>query len=50
MAEQLRGDMRQQIAIRSFIKLLPGDLAEQAKACLLELGHVHLLPGGPERP
>ena len=49
VAEQLRGDMRQQIAIRSFIKLLPGDLAEQAKACLLELGHVHLLPGGPER-
>lgn len=49
VAEQLRGDMRQQIAIRSFIKLLPGDLAEQAKACLLELGHVHLLPGGPDR-
>lgn len=49
VAEQLRGDVRQRFAIRSFIKLLPGDLAEQARACLLELGHVHLIPDGPQR-
>jgi hypothetical protein len=49
VAEHLRGDVRQRGAVRGFFKLLPGDLAEQAKACLLELGHVHLIPDIPDR-
>jgi hypothetical protein len=49
VAEQLRGNAGQQFAIQSFISLLPGDLADQARACLLELGHVHLIPDRLER-
>jgi hypothetical protein len=44
VAEELRGNVRQCGAVRGFFKHLPGDLAEQAKAVLIELGHVHLIP------
>lgn len=48
VAEQLRGNVRQCGAVRGFMRLLPGDLAEQARACLLELGHIHLIPDTPD--
>lgn len=44
VAEQLRGDSRQRGFVRSFFKNLPGDLAEQARGCLLELGYTFLIP------
>jgi len=43
VAEQLRGDVRQRGNVRSFFKTLPGDLADQARGCLLELGYVFLI-------
>ncbi len=44
VAEQLRGDVPQRGNVRSFFKTLPGDLADQARGCLMELGYVFLLP------
>jgi hypothetical protein len=44
VAEQLRADVRQRGNVRSFFKALPGDLAEQARGCLLELGYTFLIP------
>jgi hypothetical protein len=44
VAEQLRASVRQRGNVRSFFKALPGDLAEQARACLLELGYTFLIP------
>lgn len=44
VAEQLRGDVRQRGNVRSFFNNLPGDLAEQARGCLLELGYTFLIP------
>jgi hypothetical protein len=44
VAEQLRASVRQRGNVRSFFKALPGDLAEQARGCLVELGYTFLIP------
>ena len=44
VAEQLRASARQRGNVRSFFKALPGDLAEQARGCRLELGYTFLIP------
>jgi hypothetical protein len=49
VAEQVRGDGALLNTVRDFFKLLPGDLAEQAKAWLIEVGYVDLLPTGTGR-
>ena len=50
IAEQLRANVRHGAAVRGWIKQLPGDLQEQARACLLELGHTHLIPSADAVP
>lgn len=49
VAQQVRDDPTLLAAVRGFFKLLPGDLAEQATAWLLEVGYVHLIPTVNER-
>jgi hypothetical protein len=44
VAEELRANLRHRSNVRSFFRTLPGDLAEQATACLLELGYTFLIP------
>jgi hypothetical protein len=48
VAEQVRGDAVLLDTLRGFFKVLPGDLAEQAKAWLIEGGHMDLMPTGNE--
>ncbi len=43
VAEELRQDVRSRGHMRGFFKTLPGDLAEQARGCLLELGYTFLI-------
>jgi hypothetical protein len=46
VADMVRDDATLLRAVQGFFKALPGDLAEQAKSWLLEVGHVHLIPNG----
>ncbi len=50
LAEKVRDDARLLGAVRGFFRVLPGDLAAQAKTWLLEVGYVYLIPNetGPE--
>lgn len=48
VAEGLRANVRHRGNVRSFFKALPGDLAEQATGCLLELGYTFLIPKQPQ--
>jgi hypothetical protein len=48
VAEQLRNNHRERLFVRSFLKLLPGDLSEQASSVLHELGYTFLLPDVPD--
>jgi hypothetical protein len=50
VAEELRGDVRRRGHVRAFVAMLPGDLAEQARGCLLELGYSFLIPSNPDLP
>lgn len=43
VAQQLQATVRARSAVRGFFRLLPGDLAEQSRACLLELGYTFLI-------
>jgi hypothetical protein len=43
-AEELRRSPEQAALVKRFFQALQGDLREQARACLLELGHTFLLP------
>jgi hypothetical protein len=43
VAQQLQANVRARGAVRGFFHLLPGDLAEQSRACLLELGYTFLI-------
>jgi len=43
VAEELRQDSRRCSRMRGFFKTLPGDLSEQARGCLLELGYTFLI-------
>lgn len=45
VAQKLQGDVRSRGAVRAFFRLLPGDLAEQSRACLHELGYTFLIDG-----
>lgn len=48
VAEGLRANVRHRGNVRSFFRALPGDLAEQATGCLLELGYTFLIPKQPQ--
>lgn len=48
VAEELRENVRGRCQVRGFFEALPGDLAEQARGCLLELGYTFLIPGHPD--
>jgi hypothetical protein len=50
VADELRGDVRRRGHVRAFVAMLPGDLAEQARGCLLELGYSFLIPSNPDLP
>lgn len=43
VAQQLQASVRARGAVRGFFRLLPGDLAEQSRACLIELGYTFLI-------
>ena len=43
VAEQLQKQVRARGAVRAFFRCLPGDLAEQSRACLIELGYTFLI-------
>lgn len=45
VAEQLRANARDRNCVRGFIRTLSGDLSEQARSVLLELGYDFLIPG-----
>lgn len=49
VAQQLQGSVRARGAVRAFFRLLPGDLAEQSRACLLELGYTFLIDDASSR-
>lgn len=44
VADQVRGDDVKTTILSDFFEALPGDLAEQGRSCLRELGHLFLLP------
>lgn len=46
VAERVRADRGQRRSLQQFFRLLPGDLGEQARGCLLELGYTFLLSAG----
>jgi hypothetical protein len=50
VADELRGDVHRRGHVRAFVAMLPGDLAEQARGCLLELGYSFLIPSNPDLP
>jgi hypothetical protein len=50
VADELRGDVRRRGHVRAFVAMLPGDLAEQARGVLLELGYSFLIPSNPDLP
>jgi len=50
VADELRGDVRRRGHVRAFMAMLPGDLAEQARGVLLELGYSFLIPSNPDLP
>jgi hypothetical protein len=43
VAQQLQNNVRARGAVRAFIRLLPGDLAEQSRSVLTELGYTFLI-------
>jgi hypothetical protein len=45
VAEELSENVRGRCQVRGFFEALPGDLADQARGCLLELGYTFLIPG-----
>jgi len=47
VADQVRGDDAKSTILCAFFEALPGDLAEQGRSCLRELGHLFLLPDTP---
>lgn len=52
VAEDLKSNPRAAGSVQAFFGNLPGDLAGQARGCLLELGYTHLIPadaGGGKR-
>jgi len=49
VAQQLQGNVRARGAVRGFFHLLPGDLAEQSRACLIELGYTFLIKDASAR-
>jgi hypothetical protein len=50
VADQVRGDDAKSAILCSFFTTLPGDLSEQGRLCLRELGHVFLLPEASRVP
>jgi hypothetical protein len=49
VAQQLQGNVRARGAVRAFFRLLPGDLAEQSRTCLTELGYTFLIDDASSR-
>ena len=49
VAQQLQANVRARGAVRGFFHLLPGDLAEQSRACLIELGYTFLIKDASAR-
>lgn len=49
VAQQLQNNVRARAAVRAFFRLLPGDLAEQSRSVITELGYAFLIADASSR-